>query len=209
MSVTSVQPSMREWIHGLVARHPHQVIGGPEDPYLLRWHLIPRNPFFNIYLHKFCRSDDDRALHDHPWWFISLILRGQYDEITDTGTNRRTKRRHAGSIAYRPATWRHRVSLLWTSCSSCGGSGIGYGTVPGGQWMETDCGTCDGSGNGVTLPCWTLIVTGRRARTWGFWCRSVRPIEFINPGDDNYSAAAVADRFIPWTEFGDAGCGER
>ncbi|AQT78287.1 hypothetical protein B1R94_02120 [Mycolicibacterium litorale] len=204
MSVTSVQPTLREWLHGLVSRRPHQVIGGVDDPYLLRWHLIPRNPVLNIYLHKFLRSDDDRALHDHPWWFVSLILRGQYDEITDAGT----KRRRAGSIAYRPATWRHRVALLWKSCASCEGTGIGYGQVPDSRWMETDCGACDGSGNGRTLPCWTIIVTGRRARTWGFWCRKVQPLNFINPDDDNYTATSVAERFIPWTEFGDAGCGE-
>ena len=35
--------------------------------YLSRWHIIPRNRYFNIYLHKFVGSDDDRALHDHPW----------------------------------------------------------------------------------------------------------------------------------------------
>lgn len=40
-------------------------IGGHERPYLLRWFIIPRNRFFNIYLHKFLRSDDDRALLDH------------------------------------------------------------------------------------------------------------------------------------------------
>ncbi|MGV0805769.1 hypothetical protein [Mycolicibacterium setense] len=31
-------------------------------------------------------------------------------------------------------------------CTSCQGSGIGYGQVPDGRWMETDCGHCDGSG---------------------------------------------------------------
>ena len=26
-----------------------------------------RNKIFNIYLHQIIRSDDDRALHDHPY----------------------------------------------------------------------------------------------------------------------------------------------
>ena len=42
------------------------------------------------------------------------------------------------------------------------------------------------------LPCWTLIVTGRRVREWGFWC--------ADDGD--------GERFVPWTKFGDDGCGE-
>ena len=50
-------------------RAPDFVIGGSDNPYLLRWFLIPRNPVFNVYLHKFMRSDDDRALHTHPWLF--------------------------------------------------------------------------------------------------------------------------------------------
>ncbi len=42
-------------------RKPDFIIGGPENPYLLRWYLIPQNRFFNVYLHKILRSDDDRA----------------------------------------------------------------------------------------------------------------------------------------------------
>lgn len=47
-------------------RAPDFYIGGNANPYLLRWWVIPRNRFFNVYLHKFLRDDDDRALHDHP-----------------------------------------------------------------------------------------------------------------------------------------------
>lgn len=103
--MTITAPRLRDWLPRLVTGQPHQVIGGHDDPYLLRWYVIPRNPVFNVYLHKFLRSDDDRALHDHPWWFVSLILRGRYDEITDQGA----RRRNAGSLAFRPAEWRHRV----------------------------------------------------------------------------------------------------
>lgn len=55
-------------------RKPDFVIGDLSNPYLLRWWVIPRNRFFNVYLHKFLRDDDDRALHDHPWWSMSIIL---------------------------------------------------------------------------------------------------------------------------------------
>lgn len=58
---------------------PSKIIG---DNYLHRWHLLPRNALFNIYLHKFMADDDDRALHDHPWFSVSFLLRGRLDEIT-------------------------------------------------------------------------------------------------------------------------------
>ncbi len=67
----------------LAHRQPDFIIGGADHPYLLRWWLIPRNRFFNIYLHRFMRSDDDRATHDHPWlWNLSILLDGPYAEHT-------------------------------------------------------------------------------------------------------------------------------
>ena len=50
------------------------------DNYLSRWYVIPRNKIFNIYLHKFSGSDDDRAQHDHPWWSLSFLLKGELKE---------------------------------------------------------------------------------------------------------------------------------
>lgn len=55
------------------------------EKYLLRWYLIPRNPFFNVYLHQFKKSDYDRALHDHPWIWCSFILKGMYIEHSNRG----------------------------------------------------------------------------------------------------------------------------
>lgn len=100
-------------------RAPDVIIGGVADPYLRRWFLIPRNRFFNIYLHQFMRSDDDRALHDHPWWNLSILLRGRYVEhtISAGGINIRTERK-AGGIKLRRAGAAHRIELhdgpCWT-----------------------------------------------------------------------------------------------
>jgi len=58
-------------------RKPDRIIGGN---YLYRWFRIPKNRYFNIFLHKFERSDDDRALHDHPWYSISILLKGEMIE---------------------------------------------------------------------------------------------------------------------------------
>lgn len=88
---------------------------GKDDPggvYLRRWWLIPRNPVFNIYLHLFLRSDDDRALHDHMYVNLSVLLSGAYTEhtIRAGGVNRRTVRR-AGEIKMRLPWSAHRVEV--------------------------------------------------------------------------------------------------
>ena len=123
---------------------PHFVIGDPANPYLLRWYLVPRNRRANIYLHNIRRSDDDRALHDHPWASVSILFRGQYIEHTDTGS----RLYRAPAVIYRAATQRHRLELI------------------------------DGQ------QAWTLFLTGRNVRTWGFWCpRGFVPWhEFVAPG---------------------------
>lgn len=98
-------------------RKPDLVVGGDADPYLRRWWLIPRNRVFNIYLHHFMRSDDDRALHDHPWWNLSILLRGRYVEhtIDAGGINVRTERR-AGQMKFRSACAAHRIELVDGPC---------------------------------------------------------------------------------------------
>ena len=99
-------------------REPDVIIGGKEQPYLLRWWLIPRNPVFNVYLHWFWRSDDDRALHDHPWLFnLSIMLRGAYTEhtIAAGGIHVRTVR-NEGDWKLRLWGAPHRVELHDGGC---------------------------------------------------------------------------------------------
>ena len=86
-------------------RPPDAMIGEEDDPYMLRWHVIPRNRWMNIYLHEFHRSDDDRALHDHPWDFVSLVLYGSYIEMG----LRKTRPRRTWSVGLRIAEHLHRV----------------------------------------------------------------------------------------------------
>jgi hypothetical protein len=95
-------------------RPPDFIIGGSERPYMLRWWIIPKNRWFNVYLHHFLRSDDDRALHDHPWWNLSVLLTGSYIEHTPKGSFRRRR----GRIVLRGARSTHRIELdhgpVWT-----------------------------------------------------------------------------------------------
>jgi len=121
------------------------IIGEENNPYLARWFVIPRNRWFNIYLHHFHRSDDDRALHDHPWSNMSILLRGSYIEHLPGGD--KILRRPTWKFwrwPKRGAEWAHRVELI--------------------------------DGRKV----WTLFITGRKVRTWGFHCPR---------------------GWIPWTEF--------
>lgn len=81
---------------------PPRVITGRDakDEYLSRWYVKGKAPEVNdtgnpvdnleqeresesyqIYLHRFHRSDNDGALHNHPWaWAFSIVLSGGYSE---------------------------------------------------------------------------------------------------------------------------------
>lgn len=155
--------TVKDWFKRLVSGEPHHIIGSGDEVYMLRWYLIPRNRFFNIYLHKFLRSDEDRALHDHPWWFISLLIKGQYEEITKEQkligmcpfckeseclcgykslyeiVHSSSVIRKSPSICFRKAEHRHRVQLITETAT-------------------------------------TIFLTGPKVREWGFWC----PQGFVN-----------------------------
>lgn len=94
---------LASWAEQIIeSRKPDFIIG---DNYLRRWWIIPRNRLFNLYLHEINKSDDDRALHDHPWENTSLIIRGGYVEITPEGTFQR----RAGDTIHREAEALHRL----------------------------------------------------------------------------------------------------
>lgn len=114
------------------------------SPYLIRYYLF-RCPWFQIVLHHILLSDND-CLHDHPWKFVSIILKGCYWEKTFackpqlvgggiffTGGYRLTKH-YAGEILVRPANWKHALIL--------------------------------------EKPCWTLVIMGKYVRQWGFWTKA-------------------------------------
>lgn len=96
----------------IMRRPPDFVIGEPGNPYLIRWWVIPRNRWFNIYLHEIRRSDDDRALHDHPWLNCSILLHGGYFEhrILAGGVEQRLSR-VAGEFAFRRPKAAHRLEV--------------------------------------------------------------------------------------------------
>lgn len=144
-------------------REPDFVIGGKDNPYLRRHWLIPRNPVFNIYVHEFLRSDDDRALHTHPWLFnASWLLEGEYIEWMPADDEHLmpdvlvrceypgVRVLKAGNIAFRWGSAPHRVQLLNEIRLDSTG------------WPEL---------TGRVAPCWTVFITGPRVREWGFLCK--------------------------------------
>lgn len=115
-----------------------------DRPYLERWFVIPKNRFMNIYLHRFNKSDDARALHDHPWANITLVLKGRYREYRKDGSSRVRIR---GAFAFRCAATAHRIELLDRELLQIGG-------LPYQRFA----------------PVVTLFITGPKVREWGFHC---------------------------------------
>lgn len=110
--------------------------------YLRRWRIV-QTPWFGIYLHKIATPDKDRDLHDHPWPFLSIVLRGGYDERIGVDTTEAAiaerpphtvmVRRRWLSAAFRRSTDAHRITRLHRT------------------------------------PTWTLVLVGPRRRSWGFY----------------------------------------
>lgn len=93
-------------------------IGPHHDPYMLRWRLFPVNRWGNLYLHWFRHDDEDRALHDHPWKSMSIMLWGETTEVwLDRGffksTGGREQRRKTPLFwpVFREATFAHRLII--------------------------------------------------------------------------------------------------
>jgi hypothetical protein len=96
---------MKTWSAEFMASRPPDVIIG--DDYLRRWWVVPRNAGCNVYLHEILHSDNDEALHDHPWVNTSMIIEGEYFEVTPEGEFHRKE----GEIISRQATSLHRLII--------------------------------------------------------------------------------------------------
>lgn len=118
------------------------------DIYLDRLRIVA-TPLFGVFLHRLGCPDPGEDLHDHPWWFASLILRGGYTELVadahDAAGFARIADVYPTSKRGIERTWRlgtiHRLHL--TECH---------------RIIELR-----------RTPTWTLILTGPRRRSWGFY----------------------------------------
>lgn len=177
---TSMLPN---WMRGSIK--PDFIIGSRDNPYLLRWYITPWSgccrknkngddiefasatlwqkfvrTLPNIYLHKIIRDDDDRALHDHPWASVSVILKGgfwevmKYPTIAEVIFGKTEEKyfawRQPGRAYFRRATAMHRLELA-TDLSK-----VSLAVLRSKEWPK--------------IPCWSLFLTGPRLREWGFHC---------------------------------------
>ena len=88
----------------------NEPLGEKECPYAYRWVFIFFG--FSVRIHKWKRSDDKRFMHDHPWWFITLVLKGSYADVSEKG--RDTLKRF--SFRYRPSSHKHYVEIPKGGC---------------------------------------------------------------------------------------------
>lgn len=59
--------------HGWPSRRIIWSCTASRGPLLTRYFLL-QTRWLGVYLHHLHASDDDRAMHDHPWTFVSLLL---------------------------------------------------------------------------------------------------------------------------------------
>lgn len=132
-------------IHIRPYREKRKIIQRDGQLYMTRWYIFD-TPWFGVKLHKIVLSDHE-CVHDHPWDFISIILKGGYIEHvekevlgsqsvddSDVSIKKSSKIYHPGSILFRKAEHRHRLE--------------------------------------IHQPAWTLVITLKRRRKWGFWTKT-------------------------------------
>ena len=83
----------------------YKEIGWKEYGEVFTRYALLKTPWFNLYLHQLDAPNWHPACHDHPWWFITLLLRHGYLERVGN----KDLRRWPGMILYRAATFSHSV----------------------------------------------------------------------------------------------------
>jgi len=115
-------------------------------PYLDRYYVFlkDRNRFpFNITLHKVMVSDEP-VLHDHPWGYATLILKGGYWEHIPL------RNETTGGVVGSTRVWRGPGHFRIRSADDL-------------HWLELEK---DEAGN--EIPCWSLFFMGKKKKEWGF-----------------------------------------
>jgi hypothetical protein len=112
-----------------------------------RWRIL-ETPWFNIYIHKICKSDKDKFPHDHPWNYRTIILKGIYKESLYPTYDDMSDPRSPGVPL--------RKTLLPIRNT------FGPGDSVRREWYD---------GHQIELikgPVWTLVITGKHRGTWGY-----------------------------------------
>lgn len=158
---------------------------GNNGPYLTVYTLL-RLGTVSICIHHFYRGDEERDCHDHPFSFLSVILRGRYREHRYDGT---WTDRGVLSIVFRSALHRHRIELLrmpcWTLCVKRSvGREWGFwpdrGFVPWREYIRSKGLTPLEQENIMITPDWITYVPRPKRRP--LWLRVLRSIQGLCGG---------------------------
>lgn len=171
---------------------------GPEgNPYMLRWYVIPRNRFLNIYLHRFLQDDLDRAPHDHPWVNLTYMIEGRYYEQTFDVPYAKVLISEAEKNGLPSLTFAVRPKILVKRVDK-GSLTVrlnprkAHRIILSIDQMAPD-----------ELPL-TLFVTGPIIRNWGFWCHQKVVHGYYNDTPMSQWDAMYITEWIPFNLYTDA-----
>lgn len=116
--------------------------------YLDRWG-VGHDRIGRVLLHKMSAPDPGIDLHDHPWWFVSIVLWGGY-------TEQRALQREAPGFA-----------LIADRYPTCTRGIVERRRVGSVKTMRLD--ECHTITELHARSCWTLVIGGPRRRSWGFY----------------------------------------
>jgi hypothetical protein len=87
-------------------------VNNADAPYVCRW-IVAKNPLFKVFIHKIARSEDLGVFHDHPWPFLSIMLKGSYiEEIKKEGGACERALVKPGNFVLRKPGTPHRLELI-------------------------------------------------------------------------------------------------
>lgn len=102
---------LRGWIFGGSAACRYSD-NDPPRPWKTNWLDAWIGFYVACRMHVILRSDRERALHNHPWRYVTVILRGGYFEITHDKDGNEVRRWHGpGSVIYAGLGHFHRLEL--------------------------------------------------------------------------------------------------
>lgn len=121
----------------------------------------------SVRLHYICRPDNDRHFHDHPWNFVSVILRGGYVENRPP-----VNYKMSGHISKVEQEYGKKPDLyIATDREGCAGMGRAPDRNSFCYRRATDRHLI--SWVSTEVECWTLFVSGPKRQWWGFYVLSL------------------------------------
>jgi len=119
MRPRTMKERIEDWLFFILRKLPHKYVAGDcpneKGPLMARFFLLGgMRSRCKLVLHCFFRSDINRAVHDHPWNFITFPFHSYLEHRPD-GNVYLVK---AWRFHYRPAEWLHWVEVTrkrtWT-----------------------------------------------------------------------------------------------